>query len=145
MLGYEPSEVESEIQIADYARCAFDLGISPQNFLTRHNPMFHSGQTLLAPYVTRLSCFAPTDYQIVCINNLAAPFSREQPRWQGTLHTATILSPDDSRRRVINSTMIGPLPLGIAPAISPEQLHGFVVTTEVRRQGYDKRHLSDDQ
>ncbi len=54
MLGYEPSSVESKVEIADYSRCASDLGLTPQEFLERHNPMFQSGYDLLRPYITTI-------------------------------------------------------------------------------------------
>lgn len=110
MLGYEPSEVASELEISDYAKCAFDLGLSPKVFMAQHNPMFHSGYQMLRSYPTRIPCFSSADYQIICINNSSAPFSLDRPAWQGTLHTATILTPDDSKRRIINSTMIASAP-----------------------------------
>ena len=144
MLGYEPSEVDAELEISDYTKCAFDLGLSPQEFLAQHNPMFPSGQKILRSYATRIPCFSKTDYQIVCINNSSAPFSQEHPRWQGTLHTATILSPDDSKRRVINSTLIASAPAGTPDSITAKQQQEFIVTTSVRRRGYDKPHLEDD-
>ena len=34
MLGYEPSEVDAELEISDYAKCAFDLGLTPKEFLS---------------------------------------------------------------------------------------------------------------
>lgn len=43
MLGYEPSEVAADLEISDYTRCAADLGLSPKEFMERHNPMFHAG------------------------------------------------------------------------------------------------------
>src|SRR5690606_40362658 len=50
MLGYEPSEVDAELEISDYAKCAFDRGLTPQEFLARHNPMFNAGYEMLRPY-----------------------------------------------------------------------------------------------
>jgi hypothetical protein len=144
MLGYEPSEVSSQLCIADYARCAFDLGLSSAEFLAKHNPMFHAGSEILRPYVTQLECFSANEFQIVCINNSRAPYSSEQPHWQGTLHGATILTPDETRRRIINSTQIAAVPAGSSGPIASEQLQEFVTTTAVHRQGYDKSHLGDD-
>lgn len=144
MLGYEPSAVDSELEISDYAKCAFDRGLSPKEFMAKHNPMFKSGYDTLRPYSTRVPCFSTTDYQIICINNSSAPYSESQPAWQGTLHTATILTPDESERRVINSTMIASMPAGTADTINPEKLNDFISTSVVRRRGYDKRHLEDD-
>ena len=43
MLGYEPSAVDAKLEIADYSKCAFDLGLTPQEFLAKHNPMFQAG------------------------------------------------------------------------------------------------------
>jgi len=145
MLGYEPSDVSSELAILDYAKCAFDLGLSPTDFMARHNPMFQAGSDILRPYSTTLACFSPAEYQIVCINNSSAPFCRDHSTWQGTLHTATILTPDESKRRVINSTMIATAPAGARDAITESQLQEFITTSIVRRRGYDKRHLDDDQ
>ncbi|NIR49767.1 hypothetical protein GWO43_14715, partial [candidate division KSB1 bacterium] len=85
MLGYEPSDVDSELEISDYAKCAFDLGIAPEDFMARHNPMFEPGEELLRPYTIRIPCFSPSDFQIICVNNSFAPFSLDQPMWQGTL------------------------------------------------------------
>ena len=144
MLGYEPSEVDAELEISDYAKCAFDLGLTPKEFLAKHNPMFRSGHELLRPYSTRIPCFSPTDYQIICVNNSCAPFSHDQPMWQGTLHTATILTPNESKRRVINSTMIASAPKGTPDTITESEQQEFTTTSTVRRQGYDKRHLKDD-
>jgi hypothetical protein len=144
MLGYEPSTVGSEIEITDYARCAHEFGLTPKEFMARHNPMFRSGFEMLRPYATRIPCFASNDYQIVCINNSSAPFDSLSGRWQGTLHTAKILSSDESARRIINSTMIARAPFGETDAISQQDIKDFVTSSVVHRKGYDKAHLEDD-
>jgi hypothetical protein len=42
LLGYEPSKVHSRLFLADYSRCAFDLGVEPQRFLQDWHPgVFH--------------------------------------------------------------------------------------------------------
>jgi hypothetical protein len=138
MLGYEPSAIDSELRIFDYAKCAFDLGLSPKEFMVRHNPMFRSGYDILLPYCSRISCFSPRDYQIICINNSTAPYSQSKPAWQGNLHTATILTPDESKRRVINSTMIASVPAGTSDAVDTEELNDFISTSVVHCQVSDK-------
>lgn len=143
MLGYEPSAVESELEICDYARCAFDLGLTPQELLAQHNPMFAAGYEILRPYATLLPCFSRTDFQVVCINNSSAPLGGDSPGWQGTLHAASIPVPDESLRRVVNSTLIASVEAGTAEAISAEQIEEFVHSPRVRRRGYDKTHLED--
>jgi len=145
MLGYEPSEISSELELSDYSKCAYDLGLSPKDFMTKHNPLFKTGQDLLKPYVTRIPCFSTDHFQIVCINNSSAPFSADGTTWQGTLHTAIITKSDESKRRVINSTMIARAPLGSCDLIDEAAIHYFIQTSEVKRRGYDKTHLEDDK
>ncbi|MBB3205501.1 hypothetical protein FHS27_001301 [Rhodopirellula rubra] len=144
MLGYEPSAVDSDLQITDYTKCAFDLGLTPKELLVKHNPMFQSSFEILEPYSTRVPCFSKTNYQIICINNSSAGYSSLEPAWQGTLHTATILTPDEDERRVINSTMIASVPKGTPDTIDASVLNEFASTSAVRRRGYDKPHLDDD-
>lgn len=144
MLGYEPSTVGSNLQIADYSRCAYDLGITPQEFLERHNPMFQEGFELLRQYIAEIPCFSNGQFQIVCINNSFAAYSSDGPRWQGVLHTAEILTPDDTARRVINSTMIAPVVEGTLGFVSKEETEEFVRTSVVHRRGHDKGYLADD-
>ncbi len=136
MLGYEPSEVDSELEIYDYTKCAFDYELSPKEFLAKYNPMFESGYEVLQPYSTCLPCFSTTGYQIVCINNSCSPYSESQPAWQGTLHTATILSPNESERRVINSTMIASVPVDTMEAVDDSELNDFISTSVIRHGGY---------
>src|SRR5262245_10834260 len=38
MLGYESSKIHSRLFLADFTRAAFDLGITPQQFLQDFNP-----------------------------------------------------------------------------------------------------------
>ncbi len=137
MLGYEPSKVDSELDISDYAKCAFDRDLSPKEFMARHNPMFQANYELLRPYTTPIPYFSQTDYRIVCINNSSAPFSQAQPTWQGTLHTATILNPDEAAQRIVNSTMIAPAPMGASDAISQSQQRAFITTPIVHRRDYN--------
>ena len=51
ILGYEPSRVVSRLFLADYTRAAFDLGITPQQFLNELNPMYKKGEELLGRYI----------------------------------------------------------------------------------------------
>ena len=72
MLGYEPSEIDAELQFSDYTKCAYELGISPMEFMAKHNPMFRTGQTTLLPYTTRVSDFSKSDYQVVTYHRCTA-------------------------------------------------------------------------
>ncbi len=145
MLGYEPSEVRSEVVLADYSRCARDMQITPAEFLEQHNPMFGPGAELLKPYATHVEQFSNEAAQVLLINNSSAALSGDRTTSQGVLHTATVQNPCDDKRRVVNSMMVASVPLGAAEPVSLVEQDEFLTTTIVRRRGYDRQHLADDQ
>ena len=145
MLGYELSEVRSEVVLADYSRCARDMQITPAEFLEQHNPMFGPGAELLRPYVTRVEGFSNEAAQVLLINNSAAAMSEDKTTWQGVLHTATVHNACDEKRRMVNSMMVASVLPGAAEPVSPVEQDEFITTTIVRRRGYDRQHLTDDQ
>mgnify|MGYP006896933297 CR=1 FL=1 len=81
--------------------------------------MFGRADDILRDYITRVPCFSPHDYRIVCINNSCASGSDARPVWQGVLHAAAIPEPNGSASRVINSTMIASVPAGTADTVDP--------------------------
>lgn len=137
ILGYEPTEVVSDIEISDYSQCAHNLGLSPRDFLATHNPMFSSGVALLVPFTTAIPRFSSNSYHIVCINNSSTMFDPERKSWQGTLHRASVPAPDENKRRVINSIMLARTPEGESSAMSREAIEDFATTDVVLRRGYD--------
>jgi hypothetical protein len=144
VLGYEQSEIQSELAIADYAWCAYDMGLSPEVFLTVHNPMFAQGEELLRPYTWKVDGFSNRHAQIVVINNSITPYSPVANAWQGVLHTATIPHPSGDLRRVVNSSMIVPVARGTAGVVTEREVEEFKDTTVVRRKGYDQPDARDD-
>lgn len=108
MLGYEPSEVESVLHMADYTRAAQDLNITPHQFLRDYNPIFTRGEQLLAAYTTRVEGFTVDRAQVLLVNNSSLPFSSDGMSSLGVLHQATIVTPDPTKSRIINSTMLAP-------------------------------------
>lgn len=104
ILGYEPSEVESIISMADYSKCAHEMGITPEEFLHTHNPMYEKGMEALKPYVQNVSDFDPSTSQILIINNSMCNYQTENSQWQGVLHGARVQANGSSR--IINSTCV---------------------------------------
>jgi hypothetical protein len=135
LLGYEPSAVQADLLMSDYSRCAHDLGMTPREFLDKHNPMFVAGERLLEGYTTRVSCFCKQNHQILFVNNSSTPFSAETPTWQGVLHTATIRTPNPSAGRVVNSVMVASVPIGSLESISESEQEEFAQTELVRSRG----------
>ena len=107
MLGYEPTSVRSEFQIADFSRCACDLGLSPAEFMQQHNPMFTNGDELLRGYVSTITNWHEDCPRIVIINNSLSNPGAPGATY-GVLHGASIPVPDPQASRIINSTMIAP-------------------------------------
>src|SRR5262249_20831647 len=75
MLGYEPSSIRSRLFLADCTRAAFDLGITPRQFLDEYNPMYRRGEELLQPYVTELPQPEAGHSRILLVNNSSLPFT----------------------------------------------------------------------
>lgn len=136
MLGYEPSCVDSIIEIADYTKCAYDLGVTPDKFMQDYNPMFEFNKNILQPYNQEIKSFNKSSYQILCINNSSAPYITNKPYWQGVLHTATITNSDSSKQRIINSTMFTSASLKTPNIISEDEIDYFIKTTEIKQKIY---------
>ncbi len=133
MLGYEPSEVRSRLSLADYARCAYERGLTPQRFLDDYNPMYRRGEESLAGYVTELPEPAEGHSRILLINNSSLPYTDARTNPLGVLHKAEVPDPDESQRRVVNSVMLA---AGVPEEVGPEALRAFVSTEEISRKPY---------
>jgi len=134
MLGYEPSEVRSQLSMADYSRAAFDLGIDPRRFLDEYNPMYAPGETRLAPYITDVTAFDPFHSQIVIINNSACGYSQGETNSLGVLHRAVIANPVLEKSRVVNSTMLGIANEATDESILSPTRRMFIETNEIAKK-----------
>lgn len=136
MLGYEPTAVAGRLSMADYVQCADRLGLTPDQFLEQYNPMYRKGEDELKPFVTELTRFDHTHFQIVLINNSSAPYRRDQSAPLGVLHKAEIRDPDPSQRRIINSTMLAAVS-GDAPETVPDaQQLAFIEADQISERKY---------
>ena len=133
MLGYEPSLIESRVELTDYSKCAHDLGMTPAEFLDQFNPMFADGQNRLSGYTTLIDDFDNTSFQILLINNSMKQLGEGLV---GVLHTASIINPNRDFTRVVNSTMIASVPNGSGEDAAVDEQNDFVTTTVVRKAVY---------
>lgn len=133
MLGYEPSKVRSRLSLADYSRCADDLGIEPKRFLDEFNPMYRKGEELLARYVTELPQPEEAHARILLINNSSLPYTEARTNPLGVLHKAEIIDPDESERRIVNSVMLA---TGGPEEVGQETLRTFLATEEISQKLY---------
>jgi hypothetical protein len=133
VLGYESSKIRSRLSLADYARCAHDLGIEPKRFLDEFNPMYRKGEELLARYVTELPQPEEGHARILLINNSSLAYTEARTNPLGVLHRAEIIDPDESERRIVNSLM---LTTGHPEEVGEETLRSFVATEEISQKLY---------
>lgn len=132
ILGYESSKVVSRLFLADYTPAAFDLGITPQQFLHDFNPMYKKGEDLLARYVTELPQASDGHARILVINNSSLPFTEARTNSLGVMHKAIIVVPDDTERRIVNSTML--VTEGVE--VCADTQHEFIATDEISQKNY---------
>jgi hypothetical protein len=132
MLGYEPSQVRSRLYLADYSHAAFDLGITPQQFLQDCNPMFRKGEELLARYTTQLPQPEVGHAQILLVNNSSLPFTEARTNPLGVMHKAEIIDPTEAQRRIVNSTMM----VTEGEEIAFEKQAEFVRTNKISQKNY---------
>jgi hypothetical protein len=141
LLGYEPTPVRSEIRIADYSRCARDLGLTPLEFLDRHNPMFHASDNRLREYTTLVREFDPEQYQILLINNSSCALGEGDPAWLGVLHQATIPHPREDALRVVNSIHLTPESSGMDQPITTDERNQFLHDDSLDRH-YGRQNMA---
>lgn len=134
VLGYEPSRVHSRLFLADYTRAAFDLGITPQQFLSDFNPVYRRGEELLGRYVTELPQPDESHARILLINNSSLPFTEARTNPLGVMHKAEIITPMVSERRIVNSTML----FTEGDEIGQELQDEFVRTDKISPKAYQK-------
>jgi hypothetical protein len=123
----------SRLFLADFTRAAFDLGITPEQFLQDFNPMYKKGDELPGRYVTELLQPAEGHSRMLVINNSSLPFTAARTNPLGVMHKAIIVTPDEAERRIVNSTM---LVTEGGDEISAEKQEEFVRTDKISQKNY---------
>ncbi len=106
MLGYEPSDIESQLSLIDYTRCADDQGLTPAEYLERFNLRADSTKTQLARYAIDATPFNRKHYRIVIINNSRLPITSAPSGMLGVLHKSTVLPHQSGQTRFINTLLM---------------------------------------
>lgn len=135
MLGYEPSKVQSRLFLADYTHAAFNLDITPQQFLVDFNPMYKKGEDALAQYVTELPQPDEGYSRILLINNSSMRFTEARANALGVMHKAIIVTPNEAERRIVNSTMLA---VAEVDEVSHERQQDFITTDKISQNIYQK-------
>jgi hypothetical protein len=132
VLGYEPSGVHSRLFLADYTQAAYDLGVTPHQFLRDFNPMYRKGEELLGRYVTELPQPADGHARILLVNNSSLPFTEARTNPLGVMHKAEIATPDEAERRIVNSMLL----VTEGEEIGQGQQEEFVKTDKISHKAY---------
>lgn len=106
LLGYEPTEVNSRMQLLDHTRRAAELGLTPAEFLERFNPAFGTGLHELRDCTTELAEFGADRYRALVVNNSNLPENQGRHGMLGVLHRAVIATPRPGKSRIINSLLL---------------------------------------
>ncbi|TXK72015.1 hypothetical protein [Mesonia sp. K4-1] len=103
MLGYEPSEIKSELHIADYHAYANKAYKTLEVYSNKFTPVFKEDDDLLKPFTSKINSVNEDNYSIVIINN-----SSPKPNVEtlGMYHKALIINKDLSKSRVVNSMVL---------------------------------------
>jgi hypothetical protein len=131
MLGYEPTEIESKLFLADFGLAAKSLSISLEDYFNSYNPMYTAGEKNLIPYTTEVSDFKKEDFKIVLINNSNSFNLHFTP---GVMHKAEIINKDSSQSRIINSTMISLKDLKEELVFNSEKENEFICTQHISKK-----------
>jgi len=107
MLGYEPSEIESELYLADYHKFSQENETASNHHFDKSNPIYQGDETLLKPYISEVKPFDKNTYKIILINNSS---SKSHNDTLGIFHMARIIKPDLNKSRVINTMMLNMMP-----------------------------------
>lgn len=127
LLGYEPTEVESSVQLLDHTRCAADRGLAPAEFLARYNPAFGPGLQELRGYTTAVEGFDAGRYRVLVVNNSNLPLCERDRGLLGVLHKAVITTARPGRPRVINSLLLATADPSVA-GFSGGEIEAFVAS-----------------
>jgi hypothetical protein len=131
MLGYEPSEVQSELAIADYTRAAYDLGMTPALFLADFQRRPDFSEQILTDYITPVREFDSSRPHVWIVNNSRLPFRPEEGNSLGVMHQATIINPQPGKRRIVNSTMLCVVSAPSEEFVSASEQQEYLTTTAI--------------
>ena len=129
MLGYEPSQIDSVLYLADYYKYARESAKAPKDYLKNFTPIFEQEESWLAPYSSKVKPFEKDTYKIVLINNSNPKSNRET---LGVFHKAHILNSDLGKSRIVNSMIVNLVPLDAINDTTYDE-EDFIKTTVISK------------
>ena len=130
MLGYEPTQVESKVYIADYTKLIESQNISLEAYFEGDEGINTAAdEKQLNPYVTELSPFSKDNYRLLLLNNSKS----FQEKTFGVFHRGEISQKVDQEDRIINYMMLYLCDKEAEEQHSVEAISEFVNTDKVHR------------
>ncbi|REG85204.1 hypothetical protein [Winogradskyella sediminis] len=103
ILGYEPSNIKSELHIADYYSYANEAFETPEDYFNNFSPVFKDNEGVLLPFISKIKLANNDNYSIIIINNSSPKLDIET---LGVFHKALIIKEDLSTSRIVNSMVL---------------------------------------
>lgn len=130
MLGYEPTEIESQVYLGDYSRLIEEEALSLENYLgQRRDVNAQVNDAPLEPYSTALTPFPKRHYRLVLLNN-SKSFSEKT---LGVFHRAEVSPSASEADRIINYMMLSLRPPGEEMYFDNPAVEHFVNSQKVSR------------
>lgn len=129
MLGYEPSDIDSRVFLADFSKLVEDKGISMLEYFGGDDVNTSRDEEEIEPYVTELAPFPKDSYRLVILNNAK---SFNQPSF-GVFHRGEVPEKSNGSDRVINSIMMYLTDKGTVESYGEKDVAEFINTQEVNR------------
>ncbi|WP_109829726.1 hypothetical protein [Reichenbachiella versicolor] len=130
MLGYEPTEIDSSVSLADYTKLIKEEGLAVEEYFGAKEEINGANKDYpIEDYATELLPFPKDHYRLVILNN-SRSFEEET---YGIFHRGEILQKDLSKDRILDSIMLTLCKKGTAEQYSDESVREFIQTDKVER------------
>lgn len=127
ILGYEPTQVDSQVSVADFSKWIETEGMSTETYFEDPQVNTAPNDTDLIPVSTELSPFPKTNYHLLVLNNGK---SSDDPAL-GVFDRGVVSESSDSHERVINSIMLYTDNSTGSAQPSEQDIADFVTTNKV--------------
>ncbi|MEL6535776.1 MAG: hypothetical protein AAFQ98_10210 [Bacteroidota bacterium] len=130
ILGYEPTQVESKVSLADYTKLVEDQGISLAEYFGGSQEVnTANADPQLQRYVTELAPFPKNHYRLLLLNNSKS----FETTTYGVFHRGEVLQKVAGEDRILNSLMLYTTTLEEEDPHTPQEVNNFVTTEHVDR------------
>lgn len=130
MLGYEPTQVDSQVYIADYSKLIEKENTSLIDFFGGNEDVnIPFDESSLASYSTELLPFPKNHYRLLVLNNSKS----FEDKTYGVFHRGDIPEKIEGEDRVINSVMLNIGEIGTKENYKEKEIVDFVTTNKIDR------------